>query len=458
MMRKTIAAVQSLQWVGTRGKRILHTGTWSMVAKAAAAANLFLTVPFVLKALGPTEFGVWATLVSLITFASFLDFGLGNGTMNLVATAHGRGEDRQISTIVREGRRTLVLIALLLAGVSMMTLPWVPWHRLLGVPEAMSSTARVSVGIVIGTIILAVPLNLATRVQLGMGQGNLAFRWQAVGQALTACLVILLARAGADLEVLVAATVATPLLAMIANNVQLSRSAFWAQSAGEARDPAIAAAIRNEGMLFFVLQLAAALAFSADLPLISALRGPEEAGHYAIVQRLFSVIPMTLGLVWLPLWPQYRQALAIGDHGWVQRTLRNSLRAAVAIASMGALMLAFGFDWIAGIWIHESLHISGYLIAGFALWCVIDAAGTALATFLNAASIVRYQVFAASAFAVSCVAGKYIVLSKIGTWTLPWVTIATFTIANLIPILLLWPRITARVYPPSTSPYQNRQP
>lgn len=428
-----------------------------MAAKAAAAANLFLTVPFVLKALGPSQFGVWATLASLVTFAGFLDFGLGNGTMNLVASAHGRGEEGRIGTIVREGRRALILIALLLGTIALVAVPWTPWHRLLGVPEAMSSTVRASVGVVIATIILAVPLSLATRVQLGMGQGDRAFRWQAIGQGLTACLVIVLARAHAGLELLVAATVATPLLASIANNVQLSRNALMAQPTAQARDPSIAAAIRNEGVLFFVLQLAAALAFSADLPLISALRGPEEAGQYAIVQRLFSVIPMALGLVWIPLWPLYRQALAAGDHGWVQRTLRNSLRAALVIATVSALVLAIAFDWIAGIWIQKPLHVSVYLIAGFALWCVVDAAGTALATFLNAASIMRYQVFAASSFAASCVIGKYAVLTHIGTWPLPWVTITTFVLTNLIPILLVWPRIINRAYSIQHAPNRNTQ-
>ena len=441
-----MSAARTSRWVGARGRRILHTGAWSMIAKATAAANLFLTVPFVLQALGPSQFGVWATLASLVTFAGFLDFGLGNGTMNLVASAHGRGEDARIGTIVREGRRALILIALILAAIAVIVLPWVPWHRLLGAPETMSSASRVSVAIVLATIVLAVPLNLATRVQLGMGQGDRAFCWQAIGQGLTACLVILLAKSDAKLELLVAATVATPLLASIANNFQLSRSAILAQPSDQPRDLSIAAAIRNEGVLFFVLQLAAALAFSADLPLISALRGPEEAGNYAIAQRLFSVIPMALGLIWMPLWPIYRQALATGDHPWVQRTLRTSLQAALAMASIGALVLTLGFDWITDIWIREPFHVSGYLIVGFALWCIVDAVGTGLATFLNAASIMRYQVFAATAFAASCVLGKYLAITHLGTWLLPWVTTATFVLANLIPIMLAWPRIVFQAY------------
>lgn len=416
-----------------------------MIAKATAAANLFLTVPFVLKALGPSQFGIWATLASLITFAGFLDFGLGNGTMNLVASAHGRGEEGRIGTIVREGRRTLTLIALLLGAIALVAVPWVPWHRLLGVPEAMSSTVRVSVGIVMASIVLAVPLNLATRVQLGMGQGNIAFRWQAIGQALTTCLVIVLARAHAGLELLVAATVATPLLGSIANNVQLSRNTLLAQRAVQTRDSSVAAAIRNEGVLFFVLQLAAALAFSADLPLISALRGPEEAGQYAIMQRLFSIIPMALGLVWVPLWPIYRQALASGDHAWVQRTLHNSLRAALAISVIGALALTLGFNWIAGVWIQKPLQVDSYLISGFAVWCIVDAVGAGLATLLNAASIVKYQVILASIFATFCLAAKVLAIRIFGAEAVPWVTMATYLFISLVPTLLLLPRLLARV-------------
>lgn len=446
MIRRVVALVQGSHWLGARGRRILHTGAWSMIAKLTAAANLFVTVPFVLKALGPTEFGVWATLASLVTFAGFLDFGLGNGTMNLVASAHGRGESARIATIVHEGRRALLLLALLLAGVAALALPTVPWHRLLGVSDALSVPTRVSVGIVLATILLSIPLNLATRAQLGLGQGNHAFRWQAVGQALTLCLVILLAKGGAALEWLVAATVATPLVTSVANNLQLNFGVLGQRSHISMRDPAIAAAIRNEGLLFFVLQLAAALAYSADLPLISAMRGPEEAGQYAIVQRLFSVIPMVLGLVWIPLWPLYRQALSTGDHAWVQRTLRYSLRAALAVATAGALILGVGFDLITRAWLHTPLHVSHALVAGFAVWCIIDAAGTALATFLNAASIMRYQVFAACAFAGSCLAGKYMALSLLGTWPLPWVTNLTFIALYLTPILLLWSKISARAY------------
>ena len=444
MMSKAIAATRASQWVGTRGRRILHTGSWSMIAKATAAANLFLTIPFVLEALGPSQFGIWATLASLVTFAGFLDFGLGNGTMNLVASAHGRGEERRIGTIVHEGRRALALIALLLGAIALVAVPLTPWHRLLGVPEAMSFPVRVSVGIVMAAIVLAVPLNLATRVQLGMGQGNHAFRWQAIGQALTACLVIVLASAHAGLELLVAATVATPLLASIANNVQLSRNTLLAQRAVKTRDPSVAAAIRNEGVLFFVLQLAAALAFSADLPLISALRSPEEAGQYAIVQRLFSIVPMALGLVWIPLWPLYRQALAAGDHRWVTRTLRTSVVTASSVGLFGALMIALSTSWIIRQWLPAYAVPTVLLLASFVIWTTLDVTGTAVSTFLNAASEIKYQIIVATIFSTFCLLGKIATLKAADASLLPLITSTAYAATFLVPTAFIFPRLLDR--------------
>lgn len=430
------------RWMGPRGRRILHTGAWSMVSKASSAANLFLTVPFVLHALGPKLFGVWATLVSLVIFATFLDFGLGNGTMNLIAAAHGRGEYDEVGYILREARRTLLWLALWLAIAASVALPLVPWHHLLGLPEIMAANCRAAAAAILYTVVLAVPLNLANRVQLGLGRGDRAFRWQAMGQLLTMAVVIALAKSGAPLPLLVLAAVATPLVASVVNTWLLWLDPQM-RSPAKKRYPAYAAHIRREGLLFFVLQLAAALAYSTDLPLISALRGPTDAGTYAIVQRLFSIIPLSLGLIWTPLWPIYRQALATGDHKWVMRTLKRSVVLAVFIALSTGCVLALGFGRIASLWVHQPLAVAGALLIGFALWCTVDAAGTAIATFLNAASIMRYQVFTAAFFAVVCIGLKVWAISHFNIWIVPWITAATFLFLNLVPTLLLGPRIIA---------------
>ncbi|GLQ88533.1 lipopolysaccharide biosynthesis protein [Dyella flagellata] len=420
-----------------RGLMVLRAGAWSMVAKGCAAANLFVAVPFVLNSLGPLQFGAWATLVSLVTFSGFLDFGLGNGTMNLVAAAHGRNEPAEVKAVIAQGQRTLTRVALYLSGLLLVAFPFVSWHSLIGLPASMSRPSRLAAGIVLASIMLAVPLNLASRVQLGLGRGDRAFRWQAAGQLLALGLVTTLAKLHASLPVLTAAAISAPLVTAIANTLQLRRDIadISTEKAVERND--LGRTIRREGLLFFVLQLAAALAFSADLPLISLLRGAEDAGRYAIAQRLFGAISIGLSLVWVPLWPVYRQALAAHSKDWVLRTLRRSAMAATSVAACLGLVFAVGFPQIVGLWVHRALNLSPWMLAGFAVWVVIEALGTSIATFLNAASIMRLQIVLAVAFGILCISLKAAVAANYGIAPLPWATVITYATVSLIPTLVL---------------------
>lgn len=434
-------------FVGARGRTILNTGAWGLVAKLCAAANLLVAVPFVLHALGQERFGAWATLVSLVTFSGFLDFGFGNGTMNLVAAAHGRGEHKAVAEVLHEGWRVLLGIATAIALTIITLLPMLPWNRLLGLPGTEAVESRLAIASVLFSIAVAVPLNLATRVQLGLGRGERAFRWQAAGQILAMLLVIALARLHASLPLLTAAAVGTPLLGAAGNTLTLWRDfpLRTGERPSRMRRREIAQRIRREGVLFFTLQLAAALAFSADLPLVSALRGAADAGTYAIVQRLFSVIPLCLSLAWAPLWPIYRQALAIGDHAWVMRTLRRSTILAIAFAATGALVFALCFSVITDLWIRHPLPVHRALLAGFVLWCIVEAGATALSTLLNAASVMRFQVITALIFATTCFAAKALVLSKVGIEGVPWVTVVAWVTINGIALMLFGRRVFAGI-------------
>ena len=434
------------RFVGPRGKRILHTGAWSLIAKACGAANLFVAVPFVLRALGPAQFGAWATLVSLITFAGFLDFGLGNGTMNLVASARGRDSAEEVAVILRQGAKALLKVSLALTIGIAVLLPLIPWYRVLGLAEAMSTTSRLAVAAVLFTVAVAVPLNLANRAQLGLGKGNLTFRWQAAAQLLTLITVILIAKLHPSLPALTLAAVATPLLGSGANTISLWRgTGKLAAPQIYAGADNIAKRIRREGILFFVLQVSAALAYSADLPLISSLVGSAEAGTYAIVQRLFSLVPLTLSLIWVPLWPIYRQALAAEDNRWVVRTLRHSLIVAVGYALVCVMILAFGFDRIVIFWVHQPVPASKALLAGIALWTIVDAAGTALATLFNAASVITYQIITGLTFAVTCFAVKAIAIPIDGITVVPWITLTTYCTIGMLPLIFFGRRIFRKI-------------
>jgi len=155
---------------------------------------------------------------------------------------------------------------------------------------------------------------------------------------------------------------------------------------------------------------------------------------------------LSLSLVWAPLWPVYRQALATGDRNWTARTLRHSLMVAILFASIIGIGIALGFDQITALWVRTHLPVATALLAGFVVWCVVEAAGTALATFLNAASVLRYQLATAIVFAVLCLSIKIWVVTQGNVSMLPWVTAATYVVVAVLPFCWLGPRILKHAF------------
>src|SRR4051812_23716437 len=77
-----------------RFRRIRPTTPKPIAARGVGVSPPLITVPLTLHYLGAERYGLWATLSSLIALASFADFGLGNGLLNALSSAHGR-DDRE---------------------------------------------------------------------------------------------------------------------------------------------------------------------------------------------------------------------------------------------------------------------------------------------------------------------------------------------------------------------------
>jgi O-antigen/teichoic acid export membrane protein len=418
-----------------------------MVAKVCGAANLFVSVPFVLQALGTERFGVWATLCAFATISGFLDFGFGNGAMNLISSARGRNASHEYPLIVAAAYRAIASSTAWVGAATCLIWLVVPWGRLLGLPPEFANECRFSAAAALGAMLLAVPLGLATRVQLALGRGERAYRWQAIANLLALGIVIVLALSQASLFALTAAAVGMPLLGLLMNTIDLRR-VFHVPDPSFARVPPLelVAEMRRIGLKFFVLQLSATLAFSIDLPLVTALLGPASAANFTIAQRLFSIIPMGLSLLWVPLWPTYRNALAAGDYTWVARTFRYSLVVAIGLSIVCGAILLVGFEPISRLWLGKHVAVSTLLLLGFALWCVLDAAGGAIATFLNAAGIMRPQLIIAITFVALSLPLKVAGASIYGLDAIIWVTACLCLLVNLTPLYIIRHKLIEAVW------------
>jgi O-antigen/teichoic acid export membrane protein len=384
---------------------------------------------------------------SVLAIMSFADFGIGNGVMNLTATAHGKNDTQGMRQAVSSGFAALMAISAFLIAGFFPVYRRVDWAGLFNVH---SPIARAEAGPALLTFALVlalnIPVDLVQRTQMGLQQGFRSNLWQLTSSIAGLIGVLAVVHWRGGLPALLLAYAGAPLLFTVLNG-----AVFFGWSRRDLR-PALRfiswekiRKIGNLGFLFFVLQLACALAFSSDNFIIARVLGPEAVTQYAIPQRMFMMISLMLSMFTAPLWPAYAEAISRGDIEWVRKTLFRSLKLAVAIAAAAALVLVCGGQKIVHLWVGNKVHPSLLLLAGFGVWALLDVAGNAVAMFLNGASIIRFQVIFGGTFGAVCLLSKFLAVRYVGTSALPWTTTLTYTVCVAIPTTIAVPRLLVQM-------------
>ncbi len=436
-----------------RDRRVALTALGSALAKGIAIVTMLLSVPLAVGYLGSERYGLWLTISSFIAVLGFADLGLSEGLLNALSEANGHDDIESARQSVSSAWWLLLGIALILAAGFALIYARVPWPHVFNVSSAQAAAeAGPALVVFIGCFVVTMPLDIVQRIQLAYQEGYANSRWQALGSLLALVSVLLAIHMKAGLPWLVLAVAGAPVVATFFNGVMLfGFQRPWLRPRWKKVNGAAARKLFRLGILFFILQMTIALAYASDNLIAAQLLGPAAVTQYAVTMRLFSIAPMILGLWLSPLWPAYGEAIARGDQLWVQQTLSKSLRMALLVTVVpSALLIVLGAP-IVTRWVGPEVVPSYWLLFGYGVWTVMSALGNALAMFLNAANVIRFQVASAALMAVSAWLMKIYLAQRIGLPGMIWATLIAYTIFTALPMLIYVPSVLATMNRRGTS-------
>ena len=426
-----------------RHRRVALTAAAAALAKVVSVGTALISIPLTLHYLGAERFGMWMTISSLIAMLAFADFGIANGVMSVVSSAHGRDDLMALRRVVASGFFLLVGIGTAVIAAFAAAYAFVPWPAVFNVTTTHAAAeGGPALAVFMACFAANIPLALVNRVQMGLQQGFAASLWQCVGSAGALAGVLWAIRAEAGLPWLVLALAGAPSLAALLNSLHFFfkvRPDLLPQWQSVSR--AVCRQVAGTGALFFILQLVVAVAYSSDSIVIAQLMGAEAVAQYAVPEKLFGLIAMVIAMVLAPLWPAYGEAIARGDSEWVRATLKRSLTIAILTAAVLATLLVTLAPQILHLWVRDAVVPSLGLLVAFAVWKVIEAGGNAVAVFLNGAHVIRLQVFVSLTTAVAALALKIALVPIIGIAGAVWATVAAYVVFAAIPFLIFVPRL-----------------
>jgi O-antigen/teichoic acid export membrane protein len=242
-------------------------------------------MPFTVRHLGQTDYGLWMLVASMTTYFQLLDLGYGNGVVRHLIEADRRGDAVEVNSIASTFVCVYALIAAVacLAVVAMVMLV-VPRFPRLTIEQVR--LAQILLSILGGRIALGFPLTVFGAVsnsRQGFVVNNLVASAVVVASAISTVVVL---SAGGGLILLVATTTTIN----IAGYAGYAWNAYHVMPSLRIRPRYFSAARWREVTTFsvylFVIQLASQVCFNIDNVVIGAFLGPALVAVYTIALRL----------------------------------------------------------------------------------------------------------------------------------------------------------------------------
>lgn len=428
--------------------------TLSAVASAFARGSSFLVsillIALAARYLSSDQLGLWMTVVGLSALFSFADLGLGNGLINVIADAHGRGRTDEASAFVATAFYTLVGICAGAAAIFIGVYGSIDWAALFNVASAAAAAeAGPTVAVFVASLLSMVVLGLAQKIHFGYQESFLASVWAIVGSAfaLGGGIVAILLEAGVPWLTL--AVLGGPVVGVLLNSIAL----YWFQRP-ELRPrlslvnrPAVKR-LSSLGGLYLALSVAGALGYETDNIVIARILGADVVPTYALPFRLFYIVPTVLSFGLAPLWPAYAESAARGDVDWVKSTFIRSIRSALAVSVIASLFLVVFGRVLIRVWVGGVIEPSFALLFGFGLWTVITGVTGPFAMLLNGLGVVRFQVVASLTMGATNLALSIILVKTIGVAGAVYGTVVSMLVCIVVPATVYIVRMLDRMQSP----------
>ena len=413
--------------------RLAALGAVATIASRLTGIGLILlTVRWAAPQLGPERFGVWATFSGLATTLTFLDLGVGNALVNRIAHATASGDSHRLTSVLMGGIGWLVAIGSAASIVLVTASAWVPWTTLFKLSSSVSGDETLTAALVFSVLFgLNIISTGGLKILVGQQRSYEAQLISMLAALLAYPATWLALRQGNSVGLLLAAGLGTQSILIISMVLSLLAKR------GLLAVRRLAVSMREErnnllstGALFLIVQIGTAIGWGSDTLFLAGIAGATDVAAFAVAQRLFLFAFQPVAILNGSLWAAYSDAHARDDRDFIRNTLRGSVALSVSVGGGLSILLLFFGARLASFWTESTIDVPWTLLAAFAFWTPLEAAGTAVAYYLNGTGIVREQMVVVLAFCALALPAKVLATLHAGATGLVAATALAYAVSH----------------------------
>lgn len=317
-------------------------------------------------------YGVWLTILSLLSWINFFDIGLGYSLRNRLAEAIALEEFNKGKVYVSTAYAVLAIFVLSILIIFFIATHFINWNKVFNIYVIDSATLNYSVNLVVFFYLLSFLFSLVKSISFAFQDAVLPSLFGLIANIIFLVIVFVLykfnmsglmalvgAYSGISLTVLVIASAG-----LFFTKYRDIKPEFKFIKFGYVQD------LLNLGIRFFILQISVLIIFSTDNMIITQVLGPEYVTPYQITFKLFSIITMAANIVITPFWSAYTDAYSRGDYGWILNALIKQIYLMIPLVICVGLMILYGKP-IIYLWMGSKIEVPTLLVFLMGVYTII---------------------------------------------------------------------------------------
>lgn len=385
----------------SRSKEAVVNIILSLVAKAISIISTLLIVPMTINYVNPTQYGIWLTLSSIISWVTFFDLGLGNGFRNKFAEAKANGDMSLARQYLSTTYFSIGVIVFVVFCVILIGNQYVNWTSILHVDECYREELGKIFVILSAFFCLNMVASLLGTVLTADQKPGISSLVQGGGQFCSLVVIYILTRTTeGSLTNLATYFAGVPCTIWVVVSVFVYTFSRYREIAPRIKDIRISLIreILNLGVQFFIIYMCILLISQVINIVISREVGPIAVTQYNIVYKYFNVLYMVMYIIVSPFWSAFTDAYVKKDFLWMSSIVSKLEKIWFINFFVGMLMVVLS-SMVYRIWIGDSVTLTFNLTISVFIFIESQILGALYMLPINGIGTIRIQMITYIGFA-----------------------------------------------------------
>ncbi|MGI8637485.1 MAG: lipopolysaccharide biosynthesis protein [Segetibacter sp.] len=368
--------------------------SFSLVFRLGAIICNFFIVPLLIKQLSTTEYGILATIISISTWFTFVDFGLANGLKNKISESLAKGEFTNVRKYITAGYSALFQVVAVLSVALVSLNFFIDWNQILKGPEALHNSINIIFFYGLLLFFARILAELINPILLAYHKTAAASFISFIAQFAILVIAYGYKKSGSHsfihyglLFFWIPVTIYT-----ICNIYFYLTSLKHVKPLKDFYEKRFQKNLFKLGGSFFVIQIAYLIVFTTDNLIIGRIFGYIDVSNYNIAFRYFNIPLFIISIVLTPYWPIFAESYAKNEATRIKNIMTKLLFFWVAFIFVSVVMLLIA-PFVYSLWVGPKIKVSFLLNLGMALSTIVSGWNSIFATFINSTSKLKLQTY-----------------------------------------------------------------